>query len=94
MPVVPVSEKSEQVQWECSHCDHTWKGKPKAMRTGSGNPTCSSCGRRSGARIEAKSIPATNSPDEADTQFNANEVLLAVLKLASDRFNQNQREVM
>ena len=92
-------DTDQRITWECKNCDHSWKGKPKRARVNSGNPTCSSCGRRSAVRIKPTIIPAANDLDhieeEAESPLKASSALLAVaLKLASDRLGGNHDEVM
>lgn len=98
MAVVPVAGETEQIRWECTHCNHDWQGKPKAARTNSGNPTCSSCGRRSGSRPKPESVDNGGSAaDHGENRSNdqaAGAFLGLVLGTAIDRLTEENREVM
>lgn len=93
MAVVPVTGETEQIRWECTHCNHSWHGKSKTMRTNSGNPTCSSCGRRSGSQPEAKSIGDGESENGPNDQV-AGALLGLALGAAIDRLTGDHQEVM
>lgn len=82
MPVVPVAGKAEQAEWECIHCNHSWQGKPKGVRTNSGNPTCSSCGRRSGSQQKSQSVSNTESEKDHSKNEPDDQVASALLGLA------------
>lgn len=89
MPAVPPVREVREVNWECQKCGHTWEGKPKTARA-NGNPTCSSCGRRSGSQLSR--IQHAQKNTELSNDEDPNILLELALKATIDCLhNKNQR---
>jgi len=91
-------ESNRTVEWCCTNCGHRWEGKTKAARPNGGNPTCSGCGKRSGAaRAEEVNQPLPNNDD--DRQISTKEavvtgiVAFAANYLAETAANRNRRRM-
>jgi predicted RNA-binding Zn-ribbon protein involved in translation (DUF1610 family) len=79
------------VEWTCTHCGHHWEGKSKRERQNPGNPTCSNCGRRSGATRATRSESPDPDTEPDQSEIDGLGVLVALAAIGTQKLISNHR---